>query len=118
MVSDDLQARYDALVAAARRYFDTRASGTIEEEATARRALRRLLPKPLERDDMVEQSDADRVPVGAILRDANGKAVEVVADGGDGVWFTSGYPVGQRPSEIDPDAWPMRVVWLPEDGDQ
>lgn len=122
-MSDDLQARYDALVGAAREVIDRTATyrpGGLPawwlRDAIERLAA--LLPKPLERDDMVAQADADRVPAGAILRDANGKAVEVVDGGAAGVWFTSGYQAGQSPGDIEAERWPMRVVWLPEDGDQ
>lgn len=112
-MSDDLQARYDALVAAAWEVAD-RGRRCAYGLRGAIDTLEALLPEPLERDDMVEQADADRVPAGAILLDTEEDVWRVTPRH----WLCAGAASTFAPSGIDPDAWPMQVVWLPEDGDQ
>lgn len=109
--------RYDALVAAARDLIGAIRDGGTWGPATghAMNVLAALLPRPLRRDDMVTQADADRVPVGAILRDAKGTAWRVDING---LWFRDGEAGGYLPSEIGSPSWPMQVMWLPEGADQ
>lgn len=114
-MSDDLREKHDALVAAARAVCDDWETGLYSEEKDAEvLALAALLPEPLRCDDMVTQADADRVPAGAILRDTEEDVWRVTPRH----WLCAGFASTFAPSEIDPDAWPMRVVWLPEDGEQ
>ena len=69
-------------------------------------------PEPLKVGDTVTRKDADRVPVGAILRDSGGHAWEVWTQGA--VWACAG---GER-CTLDGLKWlPMTVLWLPEPSD-